>query len=306
MLMLSPPRYQLLEHSNIFEVMIGGAEANVAIGLKRLGISSGWISKLVDNPLGRKISNTIRGYGVDVSKVVWTEEGRIGLFFVEFGAEPRSIKTIYDRCNSAMSTLKPNEIDMSYLEQVKVLHQTGITPALSVNCRDTTIKLSKKAREMGVTNSFDINYRSMLWSHDNMRTTLDKILPNVGILISTLKEAHILLEDDPPAKQAANELRKKYGNKVVVITLGGKGGIAKDDRLHRVDPYLLNEVNRLGAGDSFCAGFIYGYLNDGTKLGLNYGCAMAALKHTIPQNFPLVNKKDVDNLIKGKTDHTFR
>jgi len=306
MLMFAPPPFHRIEYADIFMAMIGGAEANVAIGLQRLGVSSAWISKLVDNPLGRKILNTIRGFGVDVSRVVLTKEGRIGIFFVEFGAEPRPLRTIYDRKGSAITTFKSNEIDWEYVGHAKLLHQTGITPALSSCCRDLTLEAAEKAREMGVKNSFDINYRSLLWKPDEARRILDMILPNIDILISTLSDACLMLEDELPPETAASEMQKKYGCEVVVITLGEEGSIAKSDKIYRGRPYHSTEVNRLGAGDAFAAGFLYGYLKKGVQAGLEYGGAMAALKFTVPLNIPVIDKEEVDDLLKGVRGEVIR
>ena len=306
MLMLAPPPPQLMENCENFMVMIGGSEANVAIGLQRLGVKSGWISKLVDNALGRKIVNTIRGYGVDVSRVVWTENGRIGLFFVEFGVEPRPLKTIYDRIGSAITTLEEGEIDWEYIKQAKILHQTGITPALSPCCRDLTITAAKRAKEMELKNSFDVNYRSLLWKPEEAKKTLDDILPYVDILISTLKDAHMLLGDELPPEETAIKLRREYGSEVVVITLGEKGSLARSTETYYGRSYRLKEVNRLGTGDAFDAGFIYGYLRGGVQAGLDYAGAMAALKFTVPQNIPIINKEDVEKLMRGVKEKVYR
>ena len=306
MLMFAPPPFHRIEYANVFMAMIGGAEANVAIGLQRLGMESGWISKLVDNPLGRKILNTIRGYGVDVSRVVLTKKGRIGIFFVEFGAEPRPLKTIYDREGSAITTLEPSEIDWEYVGRAKLLHQTGITPALSSCCRNLTLKAAEKAKEMGLKNSFDINYRSLLWKPDEARRTLSIILSNVDILISTLKDANMMLEDELPPEEAAAKMRKEYGCEVVVITLGAEGSIARSDRTYRGRAYHSTEVNRLGAGDAFAAGFLYGYLKKGVQAGLEYGGAMAALKFTVPVNVPVLDKEEIHDLLKGVKEGVIR
>lgn len=306
MLMFSPPQYHRIEYADIFMAMIGGAEANVAIGLQRLGMNSGWISKLVDNPLGRKILNTIRSYGVDVSRVVLTKKGRIGIFFVEFGAEPRPLRTIYDRKGSAITTLEPREIDWEYVGRAKMLHQTGITPALSSCCRDLTIKAVKKAKEMGLKNSFDINYRSLLWKPDEARCILDTILPNVDILISTLDDASLMLEDKLPPEAAATKMQREYGCEVVVITLRMEGSIAKSDKIYHGRSYHSTEVNRLGAGDAFVAGFLYGYLRRGLQAGLEYGGAMAALKFTVPLNIPIIDKEEIHGLLKGLNEGVVR
>jgi 2-dehydro-3-deoxygluconokinase len=300
MLMFAPPPFQLIRNSDTFVTMLGGAETNFSIGLQRLGMSSGWISKLVDNPLGRKILDTMRGYGVDVSRVVLTKEGRVGLFFVEFGAEPRPLRTFYDRAGAAINTLKPEEIEWEYLGQAKILHQTGITPALSSCCRKLTINAAERARELGVKNSFDVNYRSLLWKPREAKRVLEDVLPNIDVMFSTWDDANLLLDDELSPEEAAVKLKKEYGSEVVVITLGARGSIARSRKTFRGRTFPVKEVNPLGAGDAFDAGFIYGYLRRGVQAGLDYGSAMAALKFTLPVNIPVIEKEDVESLLRGE------
>ena len=298
MLMFAPPRYELIECSDTFRAYNGGAESNVAIGLERLGIHTSWISRVTSNALGRKVVNEIRGYGVDTSRVIWTEEGRIGLFFVEFGAQPRPSITIYDRAGSAFSTLNAEELDWEFISQAKILHLTGITPALSETCRETTMAIVRRARALDCQVSFDVNYRAMLWEKEQAQKTFDEILPNVNIIIATQPDAVILLgrEETPP--EMLRELKDKYSCDVTVLTLGSSGSMAFDgDEFYEGNAYPLEEqVNRLGAGDAFDAGLLYGYLKFDLQTGLYYGGAMAALKHTVPQNIPILNKEDIERL----------
>ena len=307
MLMFSPPRYELIEHCDTFNIYNGGAESNVAIGLERLGVHAAWIGKLPRNALGRKVVHVIRAYKVDTSRVIWTETGRVGVFFVEIGVPPRPHTTIYDRAHSAAATLKMEELDWTFISKAKLLHLTGITPALSEVCRRTTIETVERARSLGMHVSFDVNYRSLLWTQEEARTALEKILPYVNILITTQVDAPLLLEREIEPRRALERLREKYGCDVVVITLGPEGSMAFDgEKFYRGAAYTLQEVNRLGAGDAFDAGLIYGWLRSDLQTGLDYGGAMAALKHTIPQNIPLVNKDDVEGLIGGTGVGTFR
>lgn len=307
MLMFSPPRYELIEHCDTFKVYNGGAESNVAIGLERLGVHAAWIGKLPRNALGRKVVHVIRAYGVDTSRVIWTETGRVGLFFVEIGAPPRPHTTIYDRADSAVATLETEELDWDFISEARLLHLTGINPALSEVCRRTTIKTVEKARAMGMHVSFDVNYRSLLSSQEEARNALEEILPHVHLLIATQGDAALLLEGEVEPRQALQCLRGRYGCGVVVLTLGSEGSMAFDgEKFYRGAAYTLQEVNRLGAGDAFDAGLIYGWLRSDVQAGLDYGGAMAALKHTIPQNIPLVNKSDVEGLIGGTGVGTFR
>lgn len=300
MLMFSPPRYELIEHCDTFRVYNGGAESNVAIGLERLGVHTAWISKLPQNALGRKVVQVIRSYGVDTSRVIWTEKGRVGLFFVEFGAQPRPHTTIYDRADSAAATLGMKELDWTFMSRAQLLHLTGITPALSEVSRQTTIQAAEKAQAMGLCVSFDVNYRSLLWTPEEARKAFEEILPHVNLLITTQADAALLLEREGEPRQTLHSLRERYGCDIIVLTLGPEGSMAFDgETFYRGAAYSLQEVNRLGAGDAFDVGLIYGWLRSDVQLGLDYGGGMAALKHTIPQNIPLLNKEDIERLIHG-------
>jgi 2-dehydro-3-deoxygluconokinase len=300
MLMFAPPRYELIEHCDQFTAYSGGSESNVAIGLQRLGIRAGWIGKLPDNPLGRKVVNSIRALGVDASACVWTAEGRVGTFFVEWGAYPRLLKTIYDRACSAAATLTAEELDWDYIAQAEWLHLSGITPALSQTCRQSATRIAARAREWGCRVSFDVNYRSLLWSPDEARGAFREILPYVNLLIATEEDARLLLGQTRGREALLERLFELYDPDAVVITCGADGSVACNGTgTYRSHGYQVHTVNRLGAGDAFAAGLLYGYLTSGLQAGLDYGSAMAALKLTIPQNVPLIDLADVERLLSG-------
>jgi len=302
MLMLAPPRYALIEESDLFRAYIGGSEANVAIGLERLGIHASWIGKLPDNALGRKISNGIQHYGVDTSACIWVPGARLGIFFVEWGAQPRPLRTIYDRANSAMASLLADDLDWTYLARCEWLHLSGITPALSDACRRSVPKIVRRAREQGLKVSFDLNYRSLLWSADDARAAYEEILPYVNLVVGTEEDAALVLGQDAPRETLATRLFERYHPDVVVLTCGGDGSIACNGEglLHAGGFSRIQIVNRLGAGDAFDAGLLYGYLTSGLEMGLRIGNAMAALKMTLEQNMPLVEPDDVARLLEGQ------
>jgi len=301
MLMLAPPRHELIEYCNHFIAYCGGSESNTAIGLERLGIHTGWIGKLPRNALGYKIFNEIRSQGVDTNGVIFTDKHRAGIFFFEWGTHPRPHKTIYDRSNSAASTLTYADIDWEYLSHTKWLHFTGITPALSKNCRNSVIKIIENAHSKGIRISFDLNYRRLLWDEVTARITFLKMLPYINILIATQKDIELILNKQMEAKDALKLLFEKNPCESIVMTLGKNGSIAFDGNKFFTSPgYDLEPVSRLGAGDAFDAGFLYGYITHSIQTGLDYGMAMAALKMTIPQNIPLINRIDVQNLMSGK------
>jgi len=166
MLRLSAPGYGRLEEAVTLDVRIGGSESNTAVALARLGLRSAWWSKLPTNPLGRRIENEIRRWGVDTSGVIWDESppARAGLYFLDFGVAPRGIDVYYDRAASAASALVPEEINPERIAQARLLHLTGITPALSPSCAQATERALALARQARTAVSFDVNYRAKLWS----------------------------------------------------------------------------------------------------------------------------------------------
>jgi 2-dehydro-3-deoxygluconokinase len=301
MLMFAPPRYELIEHCDRFRAYSGGSESNVAMGLVRLGMPAAWIGKLPRNALGRKVVNEIRAYGVDTSACIWTDEGRVGTFFVEWGAHPRPHKTIYDRAGSAATTLTVGDVNWEWVRQAEWLHLTGITPALSATCRESVPRIVACARELGLKVSFDVNYRSLLWTPGEARSSLAEILPQVDLLIATKDDARLVLECTCEQAELAWQLWARYRPKAVVVTCGRAGCVAYDGQaILRAPGHDVEVVNRLGAGDAFDAGLLYGYMTAGLRTGLEMGCAMSALKLTIPQNTPLVDRADVERLLAGR------
>ncbi len=164
MIRLSPPHFQRLEQTSSLDLQVGGGELNVAVGVSRLGLKSCWVSKLPRNALGRLTENRVRQAGVDASHLIWTEEGRMGLYFVEFGAAPRASSVLYDRSQSAISAIMPGEVDWkTVFEGARWFHTSGITPALSDSAAAATPEALKAAKQAGVTVSYDLNYRGKLW-----------------------------------------------------------------------------------------------------------------------------------------------
>ena len=298
MLMFAPPPYELIEYCDHFQVLLGGAESNVAIGLERLGVHAGWIGKLPSNALGRKIVNEMRSLGVDTSAVVWTQGGRVGTFFVEWGTAPRPLKTIYDRANSASATLTADDLDWDYVTGADWVALTGITPALSAVCHETTLTIARRTREAGRKVLLDLNYRALLWSPGEARAAFEQLLPHVNLLVATEADLHLLLGEIPDRRAALRQAMQRYPLEAAVVTLGDEGSLAFDGQAYYAAAgHAAQTVNRLGAGDAFVAGLLYGYMQADLQTGLRYGSAMAAIKLTIPQNIPLVNREDVERLV---------
>ena len=303
MLRLSPVTVSTLEETQQFQVHVGGAESNVAVGMARMGLPAGWISKLVDNSIGRLIARRIHWHGVDTSRIVWSESGRNGLYYLEPGLEPRSTRIIYDRTDSAFTTLRFEEIDWDYFNQARLVHLTGITPALSGENNRLTHQIIDHMKKRDVLISFDVNYRAKLWAPAAARKILTRIVGKVDILICSLNDAVTVFgHKSQDAEEVAKGLLHQFRNRIVVLTLADRGALAYDGRNSwSQDAYQASNVDRIGRGDSFSAGFLYGYLTDSVQAGLKYGNAMAALNQTFKGDFFLADKEEVDRLIAGSS-----
>jgi 2-dehydro-3-deoxygluconokinase len=304
MIRLSPPGQKRLEQASGLDVFVGGAELSVAIGAARLGLRSSWVSRLPRNPLGRLIANHARAIGVDVSQVIWTDEGRTGLYFLEFGASPRPSSVLYDRKDSAASRLRSGEVDWSFLKAARLFHVSGITPALSDSAREATIEAVKAAKSFGCKVCFDVNYRSKLWSTREAEAACTPIAKMADILIAS--DASAIWEVDGKPEDVVRTLRKRFHIPVVVATCRVDDGtlrskissVAMSDRMYRSKhPHDVEVVDRLGMGDSFAAGFIFGYLGGGIQMALDYGDAMAAYKASIPGDANYATKDEIDRLV---------
>ncbi len=299
MLRLSAPVGVPLENTTELVVHVGGAESNVAVALSRLKSSAGWISRLTDNPLGRRIFNEVRAQGVDVSRVLWTRDDRVGTYFVEHGRSPRPGRVIYDRAGSAMATINPNDVDWAYVSAAKVVHLTGITPGLSASCRELVARALREAKAAKAMVSFDINYRARLWTPTAAAAALAPLLPQATVLICTAEDARVLFGTEGPAREVAEALRDRFHCEVVAVTDGSHFAAAAGTRIYERGGYEVEVVDRIGAGDAFAAGFLHGYLAHDVERGLDYGAALAALKHTYHGDTAWASAEDVQGLIAG-------
>ena len=299
MLGLRAPQTSTLEGTSYLECLLTGAEANVAIGLKRLGMDSAWIGKMPENPIARGLITQLKGLGVDISQVVWTPQRRIGIMYIQLGVPPRPNQIVYDRKNSAASTLSLEEVDWSFVQKASHLHLTGITPALSKKCVGITKKAIEVAKKAKMSISFDVNYRFTLWSPDEAAGILKELIKNIDILFTNVHEAEILFNISGDSEKIVARLKESFGNEIVILSKGVEGCVAVyKDKIYERKAYPVTGVNRFGVGDAFNAGFIYGFLTGGIEKGLDYGSAMAALKLTLPHvNYPLITRQEVEMLI---------
>lgn len=242
-----------------FRKHVAGSEANVAIGLARLGHQAGWISRLGDDEFGHFIRNFLRGEGVDVSRVILDSEHPTGVAFKE-RRELGARKVIYYRRGSAASCLTPADLDASAFQGARFFHTSGINPALSASMHETVLAAIDLAHRAGARVTFDPNVRLRLWDADTCRATLRGLLPHVDVALPGMEEAELLTGDTDPLKAA--EAIRALGPELVVIKLGAEGSLALSDAGVVRAPALRLEriVDPVGAGDGFAAGFLSGQL----------------------------------------------
>ncbi|MDR7521754.1 MAG: sugar kinase [Armatimonadota bacterium] len=301
MIRLAAPYGEALESAPHLEARVAGAEANVAVTLARLGFRSGWISKLVDDPLGRRIVGELRRHGVDVSAMVWTSQGRTGLYFIEHVPPPRGVAVHYDRTGSACSTMTPEEVDWAYVRSARRVHVTGITPALSASCARTTARLLDEARACGAEVSFDVNYRRKLWTAQQARAVLEPLLDGVELVIATQEDAREVfgLAGTPP--DLAARLRDHTHAAAAVITAGAGGAYLADGQTVHHEPAVPGaEVDPIGRGDAFAAGLLWAALEADLVAGLRYGVALASLAQAYRGDIPWVTRQDVLRALEGR------
>lgn len=298
MVRLSAPGFSRLEEATTLDLRIGGSESNTAVALARLGLRVAWWSKLPTNPLGRRIENEIRRWGVDTSGIVWDSSpvARAGTYFLDFGVSPRGIDVYYDRANSSASMLTPEEVDVARIARARLLHVSGITMAISPTAAEATRHAIAAAKAAGTKVTFDINYRAKLWDAETARKVIEPILPQIDMFVTPQADAELILGLTGDGSEVAHTLRSRYGCDAVVVTIGGGGAIGCDSRGECVaHPHNLGTiVDRVGAGDAFNAGVIMGYLEGDLNLGMEYATAMAALKHTMPGDLLLSTRAEIE------------
>ena len=310
MIRLSPPNFRRLEQTPLLEVNVGGSELNVAVTAQRLGLKTAYVTRLTRNPLGRMIANKAREHGVDTSHIVWTDGDRVGVYFVEFGASPRPNAVIYDRRNSAMARIRPGEVDWeAVFSGTRVFHTSGITPALSEGAAKATEEAVRIAKGMGLKVSIDLNYRARLWSRERAREVMTPLVEAADILLTTEEDSErvfgIVAES---YEEVARKLAERFELEAVAVTIRETPSVWRNTwtavayvggEIFWGPKYEIEIVDRVGAGDSFTGGFLYGYLTEGPQAGMNYGVAVSALKQTNPGDLCWASREEVERLLQG-------
>ena len=325
MLRLATPGYLRFSQANTFNAVYGGGEANVAVSVANYGLESKFITRLPDNDLGDACEMELKKHNVDTSGIIRGGE-RLGIYFLETGAVARASKVVYDRAYSSFSTIEKGMIDWDkVLEGADAFHWTGITPAVSQGAADVCLEAIQTANKKGVMVTCDLNYRKNLWKYGK---TANEVMPELvagcDVVLGNEEDAEMVLGIKPEGVNVtgghveadaylsvSQQIMKQFPRvKKVITTLRGSvnanhntwSGVLYDgETLYKAPTYQITHiVDRVGGGDSFMGGLLYGLLeyNDDQK-ALDFAVAASCLKHTIYGDFNLVTIQEVEKLMSG-------
>jgi len=328
MLRLATPGYERFSQAKSLNATFGGGEANVAVSLANYGIPAEFVTRLPKNDIAEACLMDLRKYGVAVGNVVRGGE-RLGIYFLETGAVNRPSKVVYDRAHSAISTIEPGMVNWrEVFKEAQWFHWTGITPAISEGAAKACLEAIKIANEMGVTVSTDLNYRKNLWKYTNAPATImEELVKGCDVILGNEEDAEVFFGIKPEGmdvtkghvsaqefESVTKQLMARFPRaKRVIITLRGSinanhnswSGVLYDgSKLYEAPTYQITHiVDRVGGGDSFMGGIIYGLLTypEDLQSALNFAVAASCLKHTIYGDFNLVTVDEVTKLMGGDT-----
>ena len=322
MLRFAPEGYNRLFQTPVLNGTFGGGEANVAVSLSNFGVDAGFVTKLPDNAIADACVRELRGFGVDVRYIARGGE-RMGVYYMEKGASCRPSNVIYDRAHSSISTAVASDFDWDKIfDGADWFHFTGITPALSDELANITLTAVKVAKSKGLSVSCDLNYRKKLWTRDKAGMVMSTLMPYVDLCICNeedTKDVFNIVADGTDIEKGslsrdgyvgvAKKLVDRFGFKKVAITLresfsandnDWSAMLYADGVAHFSNKYSLHIVDRVGGGDSFGAGLIYGFVKGfDNQSALEFAVASSALKHTIEGDFNRVSVKEVESLLKN-------
>lgn len=315
MLRLSPVGKERISYSETFEKKAGGSELNVVSGISSLGLRTGIITKLPQNEIGKFIKHEIRFSGTSDDYIVYdtSENKRLGIYYYESGAYPRTHVVSYDRQNSSFLTFKEEDLPQQIYSETNVFHTSGITLALDENLRKNVIKIINKFHDNGALVSFDVNYRASLWSEELAKETIEQILPIINILFISEETLRRMFKMTGTLKEIHKEFSKKYPN-LQIIASTKRTVISpqkhdftsliydcKEDLHYQDEPYFnIDVIDRIGSGDAYVAGALYGLCKyRSIEQAAKYGDAMAALKETILGDMTRCDITDIERIIKS-------
>ena len=310
---LSPPLNERLTRGNILEKNIGGAELNVVSGLSLLGFRTGIISRVPANDIGIYARNNIRYYGVSDEFLTYdnSDDARLGIYFYENGAFPRKPKVVYDRKNTSMDRICFAEFPEKVYDSARCFHTSGITLAISAEARECAVEMIKRFKDAGALISFDVNFRANLWTGEEARKCIERVLPYVDIFFCSEDTARLTFgmsgslhsmmrkfTEDYPIRIVASTQRTVHSPKIHSFTSVIYN--REKNAFFSEEPYPNIEViDRIGSGDAYVAGMLYGLLSKhgSCEKALAYGNAYSALKNTIPGDLPTSGLREVQNII---------
>lgn len=300
-LRLSVPAGKRLNIATSFDIGVSGAEANVVGCLSRLGRKTGWVSCLPDNPLGKKVRNEYRSHGINIDKIIWSNQFRLATLYVEYATPPRSTKVIFDRKNTCFTNIRKEDVDWSYLLDSKIIHLTGITAALSKNTKEVVQELIKRAHEAKVPISFDVNYRSTLWEKEEAYETLLPMIQNVELLFCSKRDAKFVFGCEGDDYEMIGHLKEISKAHKVVMSRGAESVLGLEDGVIYEEPARkVVTVDRIGAGDGLAGGILHGWLEGDFVKGLKYGVLTAALALSQYGEVVNTNEQEVNALLESE------
>lgn len=321
MLRLSPEGYLRFQQAKRFDVVYGGAEANVCASIAQLGLQSRFISALPVHAIGQAAVNELRSIGVETEHVLRQGE-RVGIYFVEKGAAQRPSKVVYDRAGSALSQVQPGDVDWeAALNGVDWFHFTGITPALGDNVTQCVKDALAVAKRYGIRCSCDLNYRKNLWTREKAGRVMSELVQGLDICIANEEDCKDVFgicapESDINAGQlnnegylyVAEEMRKRFGIREMAVTLRRSisasdndwAAMTYDGAPYFSKTYHVHIVDRIGGGDSFGAALIYAKLHAyDAQMAVEFAAASSALKHTVEGDFHVIGTEEITRLMNG-------
>jgi 2-dehydro-3-deoxygluconokinase len=294
---LSPPGMLRFDQTKLFEVGIGGSEVNVACLLARLGRRAAWVSRLPEGPLGRIVDGEGRRHGVDMSLCKWVE-ARQGLMFFEAGPAPRIARVIYDRKNSAAASMTIADADWpSLVAASERVHLSGITPALSENCKALVLDVAALAGQAGKPLSYDLNYRATLTTPKEAEAVLAAVAPHLELLVLAERDAQHVLGFAEAGERLVEAIAARYGAPLVALTRSPEaetGDIFLARGVVRYAPrYTVEIVDRIGAGDSFVGGLIHGLLDGNPDRAIRLAAYAGAMALATPGDINYFGAEDL-------------
>ena len=297
-LRLSVPAGRRIETTRSLDVDVSGTEANVASALSRLGWRCGWISALPDTPPGRRVEQAFRPHGVDLSSLIWREQGRVSTYFVEYSNPPRPTMIYYDRKDSCFTKLTPDDIDWDYLLDTRHVHLSGLTVPLSESVGEIIAVALARAKEKGITTSFDVNYRHLLWSKEDAREKLTKLSQDIDLLFLARRDAEIVFGCGGEVSEIVEQMSRMTAARNIVMSLSSDGVVGWDgNEIRHVKARDVGIVDRIGAGDAMISGVLHGWFAGDLFKGLQYGVVMAALAMSQFGEAVVTNRTELERLL---------